>query len=459
MRKLITCATLAAALAATTVGTAKAVPPACFTLATRALTGPAGGDVSLAISPLRAECVVPSSLKRVRLKTFGLDGKVTGVRNLTGVPITAGHATIGLGQLARGQRVEVDVLIDAGDLEHLYVLQNAAVARLRPDLVVSLTGPPRLLAGNHGTIVATIAERNGDTGAAATVALSADGQVLASRAVQVPGGGNATASFDVSFETATDVGFRAVVTDADPGETDEANNAARRELEVTDAELDASTVIVPSLAGYGGQFNHRIYSKLGGDVGITPENLPDLEQKVVDLQPQFSRIFVNDNDLKDPDRLQSFKRTVELAQRAGTAINVTWQGGTLDVKTGSIPRLADALVDLVQNRGVTKLVWLTLQNEPNSTSLTPAAYEERYRALDPYLLPIRAQVRYMGGDLVRDGQRAWFDYMATQWRTSSTRGRCTRSGTTGTRRSCRTASPRCARSGTSIHPRAGSRST
>src|SRR6185312_3543016 len=290
MRKLIACATAAVALAAATVGAADATPPACFTLATRALTGPAGGDVSLAIAPLRAECVVPTSLKRVQLKTFGLDGKVTGIRNLTGVPIAAGHATIGLGPFARGQRVEVNILVDAGDLEHLYVLQDAAVARLRPDLVVSLAGPPRLLAGNHGTIVATIAERNGDTGATATVALSADGQVLASRAVEVPAGGDATASFDVSFATATDVALRAAVAGADPGETDEANNAAGRRLEVTDAELDTATVVVPSLAGYGGQFNHRIYSKLGADVGVTPQNVPDLEQEVVDLQPQFSRI-------------------------------------------------------------------------------------------------------------------------------------------------------------------------
>jgi hypothetical protein len=109
---------------------------------------------------------------------------------------------------------------------------------------------------------------------------------------------------------------------------------------------------------------------------------------------------------------------VLLAQTAGATINITWQGGTLDVKGGNVPRFANVLLDLVQNRGVTRLRWLTLQNEPNRTRLTPEQVEASYRELDPYIQSIRGQVKYMGGDLVRapdtgaPNQQLWFDYMA-----------------------------------------------
>ncbi len=91
----------------------------------------------------------------------------------------------------------------------------------------------------------------------------------------------------------------------------------------------------------------------------------------------------------------------------------------LNVANDSIPKFAEVLIDLVRNRGITNLRWLTLQNEPNRTKITMAAYEAQYRALDPYIQSIRGQVRYMGGDLVRgpdvgaQNQQEWFNYMAT----------------------------------------------
>src|SRR5438105_4814910 len=190
---------------------------------------------------------------------------------------------------------------------------------------------------------------------------------------------------------------------AAPAETNAGNNDGQASVEVTEFEADQSQVLVPSLAGYGAHFNHRVYAKISRDAGVTPENVLEMESKMVGLQPQFVRMFVNDADLKDPDRKNSFVRTMLLAQRAGATINVTWQGGTLDVKTGSIPRLAAVLNDLVQNQGVTGLRWLTLQNEPNGTRVTLKEYETRYRELDPFIFGIRGQVRYMGGDLVRNG--------------------------------------------------------
>jgi hypothetical protein len=163
-----------------------------------------------------------------------------------------------------------------------------------------------------------------------------------------------------------------------------------------------------------------VYAAISRAVGVTDDNVKDMEQKMRDLHPQFSRIFFNNTAFTDPDRMQSFIRTAQLAQSTGATINVTWQGGTLSVANGTIPKLAAVLIDLVHNRGITNLRWLTLQNEPNRTRITMAQYEAQYRALDPYIQSIRGQVKYMGGDLVRapdvgpPNQQAWFQYMATK---------------------------------------------
>jgi len=185
-------------------------------------------------------------------------------------------------------------------------------------------------------------------------------------------------------------------------------------VDVTEFRARTSAVVVPSFAGYGGQFNHHVYSALSRAVGVTDQNVVDMEQKMRALHPEFSRIFFTPQAFTDPDKMQSFIQTVQFAQSTGTDINITWQGGTL------LPqKFADVLLDLVRNRGITHLRWLTLQNEPNRTRITVEAYEKQYRDLDPLIQSIRGQVKYMGGDLVRGpdtgdpNQAAWFQYLGT----------------------------------------------
>src|SRR5207248_4204800 len=149
-------------------------------------------------------------------------------------------------------------------------------------------------------------------------------------------------------------------------------------LDVTDFAVVPSQVIVPSLAGYGGQFNHHVYAALSRGIGVTDDNVGVMEEEMRALHPQFSRIFFHPSAFTDPDRMQSFIRTVLLAQSTGTTINITWQGGTLSVASGTVQKFADVLIDLVRNRGVTNLRWLTLQNEPNRTKITMEAYEAQY---------------------------------------------------------------------------------
>jgi len=238
------------------------------------------------------------------------------------------------------------------------------------------------------------------------------GSVSATAQVKIAPRRRALLALSVTLQTAGTFRIDVAITASDPAETTTANNTRHAIVEPTDFQVVPSSVLVPSLAGYGGQFNHHVYAAISRGVGVTEDNVGVMEQEMRALHPQFSRIFFNQSAFTDPDRMQSFVRTVLLAQSTGTTINITWQGGRLDAASGTVQKFAAVLIDLVKNRGVTRLRWLTLQNEPNSTKLTPAQYETQYRQLDPYIQSIRGQVHYMGGDLVRDNQQVWFNYMA-----------------------------------------------
>jgi len=120
--------------------------------------------------------------------------------------------------------------------------------------------------------------------------------------------------------------------------------------------------------------------------------------------------------------MQSFVRTVQLAQRAGSVVNVTWAGGGESDPAGTMAQFTGVLVDLVQKRRLTNVRWVTVENEPNRTRITMAQYEALYRALDRDLTAngVRKQIRFMGGDLVEarsplgQTQADWLTYLATR---------------------------------------------
>jgi hypothetical protein len=172
-------------------------------------------------------------------------------------------------------------------------------------------------------------------------------------------------------------------------------------------------VLVDGFGGYGGQFNQHLYADISGP----PADLPGLEAKVAGLHPQFARVFFNTTEWTFPDRMRSFVRVVRLAQRSGAQVNVTWQGSTPAFAEANMARFADVLADLVQPNGS---LWVTLFNEPNSTSIPLERYEKIYRLLDGALRArgVRDRIRFMGGDLVGttsplgQSQGDWFAYMA-----------------------------------------------
>jgi hypothetical protein len=188
----------------------------------------------------------------------------------------------------------------------------------------------------------------------------------------------------------------------------------------TDLSLEAafdvlpSRVLVASVTGSGAQFNQHVYAVISG---VPLGRFAELERNVIQLEPQFVRIFYNDRqETASRDQLESFILAAELAQRAGATINVTWQSGGVARPDQSMGRFAEVLAYLAGSRGLANLRWATVQNEPNSTKITPEQNGAMYRSLDRHLAAagVREQIRFMGGDLVQTNQRVWFEYMASR---------------------------------------------
>jgi hypothetical protein len=308
----------------------------------------------------------------------------------------------------------------AGRPPRTYVLRGETWTNLRPDLVVAtVQAPAQTLTTRPVDVRAEIVERNGDTGATAKATLMWGPSPLAGPvAVEIPAGGSIPVTFeDVALTSPVPTDMIVVVSEVSPGQTDATNDTRTATVQVTEHELVPASVVVPSLGGYGAQLNQHVYAPV---TNPPPATLPDLEAKVKALEPQLVRIFYNDDfEERQPNRvrnLASFYETVQLAHEAGATINITYQAVNV-AKTqpvASMTRFAGVLEDLVEVKGYTNLRWVTVANEPNTTALTMAEYEALYRALHAQLVErgLRGHIRMMGGDLVRDGQRAWFQYIA-----------------------------------------------
>jgi len=395
------------------------VAPTCdasaYTLALQSLTGPPRADLIIRITATVPDCELPETLTSVQVALLPFKGSPARKLVLNEVPSPGGTATVNIGRVQRHRAVQASVAFGAQ-----IVLAGRTKTLLKPDLVLMRAyGARSVLLGRPFYVVAIVRERTPDVGLTAVATVSAGGVALSTQEFSVGAKRRVVLQIPTTLTELGRIPLTVTITPTLPIETTLKNNTRRLAVETTEFKVQESATLVQSFAGYGGQFNHHVYAAISRTVGVTDDNVTDMERKMRALHPEFSRIFFNSTAFADPDRMQSFVRAVQLAQSAETTINITWQGGTLNVANGTIPKFAAVLIDLVRNRGITNFRWLTLQNEPNRTKITMAAYEAQYRALDPYIQSIRGQVRYMGGDLVRGpdvgppDQTAWFQYMAT----------------------------------------------
>jgi len=281
---------------------------------------------------------------------------------------------------------------------------TAAAAPPSGLVVASVKANRAVLPGHPFYVEVKVIDRAARPRKASVLVTTVDGQVLAARTTTFRPRRRTTVKLPVTLTTLGANPLGVLVTGTLP---------RRLTVDVAEFKARTGTVVVPEFGGYGGQFNHHVYAALSRAAGVTDANVVDMEKKMRALHPEFSRIFFTPQAFTDTDKMQSFVRTVQFAQSTGTDINITWQGGTL------LPqKFADVVLDLVRNKGITHLRWVTLQNEPNRTRMTMDAYAKQYRDLDPLIQSVRGQVKYMGGDLVRGpdtgapNQNVWFQYLA-----------------------------------------------
>ena len=377
------------------------------------LVGSAGADLIVALPP------DTTTVRKILVSIYAPNDTVR-PRNWTlvfyDVPVDDGLATVDLGVVPRGS----DVGFEARYGDEPAPRNGRTTARLRPDLrVVDVHAPPQTLTTRRVDVVADLEEAFDDTGATATLTLLAGGVPIAAlEDVEVSAGAEASPVFeDVLLDLAARSTLTVRIEGAAPAEYDVANNEGATEIDVTEHELVRSNVLLDVLGGFGAQFNQHVYAPVTNPPPIT---IPDFESKATALAPDLVRVFYNDNfEERQPNKVlntESFYKTLELAQEAGAIINVTYQA--TDVARNnpalSMGTFADRLETAVKVRGVTNLRWVTVANEPNETTLTMAQYEELNRALDAALVArgLRDQIRFMVGDLVRDKQRPWFQYIA-----------------------------------------------
>ena len=139
-----------------------------------ALTGPAGGDLTITV-PASAGGSEVDAFEHVQIRLIApveSDEKPNRIINLKAVDARRGSATIDLGPLERG--TAVDVQLHARELKppRTRILRGDGIAKLRPDLVVAAVhAPEQTLSTRPIDVVADIDELNADTGATATLTL------------------------------------------------------------------------------------------------------------------------------------------------------------------------------------------------------------------------------------------------------------------------------------------------
>ena len=201
------------------------------------------------------------------------------------------------------------------------VSTSAAAGAPRPDLVLTSVKTNSVsLVGRAFYVTATIADRAPSL-RKAIVTVSTGATTLADTSVVVRPRRRVTVSLITPGKTRLTVAVGTSVRSVN--------------VDVAEFRVRTASVLVPSFAGYGAQFNHHVYSALSRSAGVTDDNVGEMEQKMRSLHPQFSRIFFTPQAFNDPDKLQSFIRTVLFAQSVGTDIDITWQGGTLSVAAAS----------------------------------------------------------------------------------------------------------------------------
>ena len=214
-----------------------------FTLSAQALTAPTGTDVYATVRSSDAAYPAPSIVKKVKVKGLRAGGSTDGVSNYLDVPSPGGVATVSPPDLTRGEQLEVTALVQTPETVKTIVLNTETTVKLRPDLVVTLSGPSRVVRKQPFAIEATVSEIAGDTGANAVVSLYDGTDLLARAPVTVAAAGTTPVSFtSLRIAAVKTHELVARVSDAAPAESNTANDSGTASVVVAMYDADGAVV-------------------------------------------------------------------------------------------------------------------------------------------------------------------------------------------------------------------------
>src|SRR5262245_49100123 len=169
--------------------------------------------------------------------------------------------------------------------------------------------------------------------------------------------------------------------------------------DVVEVRLHGEELVGPPLVGFGAQMNPYLYAKPNwGEV--TEQNVVDLERKVIELGPQFVRVFMAHewregkgdgvNKGGEPRMWESFLRTLRLAQRSGARITITTWWGEPSFPERTAQRTAALLDELINREGIASIHSINMMNEPDMVwpgeeNWAIPNYNRMYRELDRQL--------------------------------------------------------------------------
>ncbi|HEX6700426.1 MAG TPA: hypothetical protein VF101_06800, partial [Gaiellaceae bacterium] len=181
-----------------------------------------------------------------------------------------------------------------------------------------------------------------------------------------------------------------------------------------------SDVLVARFDGFGAQYNQNLFAARSQQTGVTAAGIQTMTPKLAALGPQMARLFFNPDAVDDPDLLNSFRKSVQLAQDTladGGTINITLQAlgpNVIKKHPTAVKDFAAELVRQVRDAHIDKLRWVTLRNEPNGSSpMDKNDYANAYREIDGQLRAdgVRPPLQIMAGDLLLNNQLDWFQFI------------------------------------------------
>ena len=171
-------------------------------------------------------------IEKVQLKISTGAGKGVKTRNYTN-PEQSGTFSISVSGLSRGDIVDIQVNVRDAETNKMEVVQFTTPVRRSPDLAVTrIDAPPNVIAGQPITVMATITEINGDTGARAACKLYVDDtRVDEAQNIWVDAGDTVNCAFSTTLTAGTHT-LRATASSVVPSDWDKANNEASTEITV-----------------------------------------------------------------------------------------------------------------------------------------------------------------------------------------------------------------------------------